>query len=72
MLSATLSTIVLTAPHRKDQPRMSPDRAVMPGQVWGLATHDSTGPIFVTSYAGRNLDATVLTAVDPAGGVIWQ
>jgi hypothetical protein len=51
---------------------MSPDRTVMPGQVWGLATHDSTGPIFVTSYAGRNLDATVLTAVDPVGGIIWQ
>ncbi|WP_223874618.1 hypothetical protein [Salinispora fenicalii] len=51
---------------------MSPDRTVMPGQVWGLSTHDSTGPIFVTSFAGRNLDTTVLTAVDPAGRVIWQ
>ena len=49
---------------------MSPDRTVMPGQVWGLATHDSAGPIFVTSFAGRNLDATVLTAVDLAGGVM--
>lgn len=51
---------------------MSPDRTVMPGQVWGLATHDPAGLIFVTSFAGRNLDATVLTAVDPAGGIIWQ
>lgn len=51
---------------------MSPDRTVMPGQVCGLATHDSTGPIFVTGYAGRNFDATVLTAVDAVGGVIWQ
>lgn len=51
---------------------MSSDRTVMPGQVWGLATHDPAGPIFVTSFAGRNLDATVLTAVDPAGEVIWQ
>ncbi|MEV6705457.1 hypothetical protein [Micromonospora wenchangensis] len=37
-----------------------------------MATHDPAGPIFVTSFAGRNLDATVLTAVDPAGRVIWQ
>lgn len=26
----------------------------------------------MTSYAGRNLDATVLTALDLAGGIIWQ
>ncbi|MEU4160558.1 hypothetical protein [Actinoplanes sp. NPDC026670] len=51
---------------------MKPDRLVMPGQVWGLAATASSGPIFVTSYAGHDLDGTVLTAVDPADGVVWQ
>jgi hypothetical protein len=51
---------------------MSPDRTVMPGQVWGLATHDATGPIFVTSYAGRNLDTTVLTAIDTTGDIMFR
>ncbi len=51
---------------------MNPDRVLLPGQVWGLATGEPMGPIFVTSYDGPNLDATVLTAIDPAGAAIWQ
>ncbi len=49
-----------------------PDRLTMSGQVWGLAAADAAGPVFATSYAGSNLAATILTAVDPAGNVIWQ
>ncbi|WP_285471970.1 hypothetical protein [Actinoplanes sp. NBRC 101535] len=44
----------------------------MPGQVWGLATHDPAGPVFVTGFSGSDLDTTALTAVDPAGTVMWQ
>ncbi|OSC74970.1 hypothetical protein B5180_10010 [Streptomyces sp. BF-3] len=44
----------------------------MPGQVWGLAAPDSGGPIFATSYDGKNLSITVLTAVDVAGEVLWR
>ncbi|NUO57954.1 MAG: hypothetical protein HOV78_14895 [Hamadaea sp.] len=49
----------------------------MPGQVWGLAAADPTGPLYVTSYAGRgpsahNLNTTMLTAVDLTGATIWQ
>jgi hypothetical protein len=44
----------------------------MPGQVWGLATPDATGPLFVTSYDGRNLSTTVLTGMDLAGTVLWR
>jgi len=49
-----------------------PDRVTMPGQVWGLAAPDPAGPIFVTSYDGRNLNITVLVALDLAGTVIWR
>ncbi|MFY1653546.1 hypothetical protein ACN27J_21990 [Solwaraspora sp. WMMB762] len=44
----------------------------MPGQVWGLAAEGSGDPVFVISYNGRDLDGTVLTAVDPTGRVLWQ
>jgi hypothetical protein len=44
----------------------------MPGQVWGLAAPDGAGPLFVTSYDGRNLSTTVLTAVDLEGTVLWR
>ncbi|MEU6710219.1 hypothetical protein ABZ897_01970 [Nonomuraea sp. NPDC046802] len=46
--------------------------ARMPGQVWGVVAADGDGPLFVTSYRGRDLDATVLTAVDLSGRVLWQ
>ena len=54
-----------------------PDTVSMPGQVWGLAAADPAGPLYVTSYAGggpstRNLNTTVLTAVDLTGATIWQ
>ncbi|WP_240670257.1 hypothetical protein [Actinoplanes solisilvae] len=48
------------------------DRMVMPGQVWGIATDDMGGPVFVTSVDGRDLNATALAAVDPSDGVVWQ
>ncbi|GAA1641813.1 hypothetical protein [Actinoplanes couchii] len=51
---------------------MKLDQVTMPGQVWGLATTGPAGPIFVTSYGTGRLDVTVLTAVDPAGRIIWQ
>jgi hypothetical protein len=35
------------------------------GQVCGLAASDPAGPIFVTSYDGRNLNVTVLVAPRP-------
>lgn len=44
----------------------------MPGQVWGLAAPDQSGPLFVTSYRGRDLLGTVLTALDVSGQVLWQ
>ena len=43
------------------------DSVKMPGQVWGLAASDPAGPVFVTSYDGRNLDTTVLVALGLAG-----
>jgi hypothetical protein len=49
-----------------------PDRVRMPGQVWGLAAPDPVGPVFVTSYDGRNLNTTVLVALDLTGTVIWR
>jgi len=49
-----------------------PQKVTMPGQVWGLAAPDATGPLFVTSYDGRNLSTTVLTVVDLAGTVLWR
>ena len=54
----------------------TPHTVAMPGQVWGLAAADPAGPLYVTSYAGRspstrNLNTTVLTAVDLAGATIW-
>jgi hypothetical protein len=43
------------------------------GPVWGLAAADAAGPAFVTSYDGRNLRTTVVTALDPATGrVLWR
>jgi hypothetical protein len=45
---------------------------VLPGQVWGLAAPDANGPILATSYDGKNLSATVLTALDLDGQVLWR
>ncbi len=42
----------------------------MPGQVWGLAT--AGGPVFVTSYPGQDFSATIVTAVDRDGTVLWH
>lgn len=55
----------------------NPGTVSMPGQLWGLAAADPAGPLYVTSYAGRspstrNLNTTVLTAVDLTGTTIWQ
>ncbi|WP_218009343.1 hypothetical protein [Herbidospora cretacea] len=44
----------------------------MPGQVWGLAAPGQSGPLFVTSYRGRDLLGTVLTALDVSGQVLWK
>jgi len=44
----------------------------LPGQAWGLAAAGPNGPVFATSYRGRDMAATVLTAVDAAGLVMWQ
>ena len=44
----------------------------LPGQAWGLAAAGPNGPVFATSYRGRDVAATVLTAVDAAGLVMWQ
>ncbi len=54
-----------------------PEIIDVPGQVRGLAAAGPDGPIYLTSYAGRspstrNLYTTVLTAVDLAGGRLWQ
>ncbi|MFI9724378.1 hypothetical protein ACIHFE_32880 [Streptomyces sp. NPDC052396] len=49
-----------------------PQSVPMPGQVWGLAAADPGGPVFVTSYDGKNLSTTVLTAMDAGGGVLWR
>ncbi|MEV6104316.1 hypothetical protein AB0M28_06305 [Streptomyces sp. NPDC051940] len=47
-------------------------RIRMPGQVWGLAAPDAAGPVFVTSYAGKDLSTTVLAALDVTGEVLWR
>ena len=44
----------------------------LPGQVWGLAAPGADGPVFATSYDGTNLSATVLTALDLGGEVLWR
>jgi hypothetical protein len=49
-----------------------PQSVVLPGQVWGLAAPDASGPIFTTSYDGKNLSATVLIALDLDGRVLWR
>ncbi|MEU9314934.1 hypothetical protein [Streptomyces sp. NPDC048295] len=49
-----------------------PQGVPMPGQVRGLAAPNADGAIFVTSYDGKNLFTTVLTAVDMAGEVLWR
>jgi hypothetical protein len=45
---------------------------MLPGQAWGLAAPGPDGPVFVTSYDGKNLSATVLTALGLDGGVLWR
>jgi hypothetical protein len=55
----------------------TPDTVTLPGQVWGLAAAAPAGPIYITSYAGRspstrNLNTTVLTAVDLGGNTVWH
>ncbi|MDQ3788547.1 MAG: PQQ-binding-like beta-propeller repeat protein [Actinomycetota bacterium] len=42
----------------------------MPGQVCGLAT--AGGPVFVTSCPSGDLSATIVTAVDRDGTVLWH
>jgi hypothetical protein len=42
----------------------------MPGQVCGLAT--AGGPVFVTSCPGEDFSATIVTAVDRDGTVLWH
>jgi hypothetical protein len=46
-------------------------RIAMPGQVRGLAAHDSAGPLYVTSYGSEILE-TALSAIDQAGATLWQ
>ena len=45
---------------------------MLPGQAWGLAAPGPDGPVFVASYDGKNLSATVLTALGLDGGVLWR
>jgi outer membrane protein assembly factor BamB len=45
---------------------------MVPGQVCGLAAPGPDGPVFVTSYDGKNLSATMLTALGLDGGVLWR
>ncbi|WP_326662873.1 hypothetical protein [Streptomyces sp. NBC_00385] len=52
---------------------MSKSQSVpMPGQVWGLAASDTGGPIFITTYDGKNVSTTLLTAIDVTGEVLWR
>jgi hypothetical protein len=44
----------------------------LPGQVWGLAAADAGGPIFLTTFDGRNLNATVVLALDLDGEELWR
>lgn len=44
----------------------------LPGQVWGLAAPGAGGPVFATSYDGKNVFTTVLTALGLDGGVLWR
>ncbi|MFH9349705.1 hypothetical protein [Kitasatospora sp. NPDC017646] len=50
---------------------ISTSRIPMPGQVWSLAAHDSSGPLYVTSYGSEILE-TALSAIDQAGATLWQ
>ena len=45
---------------------------ILPGQAWGLAAPGPDGPVFVTSYDGKNLSAAVLTALGLDGEVLWR
>jgi hypothetical protein len=45
---------------------------MLAGQAWGLAAPGPDGPVFVTSYDGKNLSATVLTALGLDGRVLWR
>ena len=49
-----------------------PQKVSMPGQVWGLATPNASGPLFVTSSNGHNLSTIVLSALDLTGTVLWR
>lgn len=44
----------------------------MPGSVRGTAARGASGPIYATSADGDDPFATVLTAVDVAGDVLWR
>jgi hypothetical protein len=44
----------------------------LPGQIRGLAAIGADGPVFVTSYDGKNLSATVLTSLGLDGAVLWR
>lgn len=44
----------------------------LPGQTWGLAASNAGGPLFATSYDGKNLSAAVLTALDLTGRELWR
>lgn len=50
----------------------APDRVTLPAQVWGLAASRPTGPLFATSFNGRDLRSAALTALDITGTVLWQ
>lgn len=50
---------------------ITPSRTAMPGQVRGLAAHDSAGPLYVTSHGSEILE-TALSAIDQAGATLWQ
>ncbi|MEV6973758.1 hypothetical protein [Kitasatospora sp. NPDC093806] len=50
---------------------ITPSRIALPGQVWGLAAHDSAGPLYVTSYGSEILE-TALSAIDQAGATLWR
>lgn len=45
---------------------------MLAGQTWGIAAPSADGPILATSYDGKNLSTTVLTATDTDGQPLWR
>jgi len=61
-----------TAARREDSAISDVIRVMLPGQTWGLVAPNAEGPILATSYDGKNLSTTVLTALAPDGQALWS